>query len=108
MYLQNLCDILKVVKGTIICIENGERKEYESGAEALKAYSKYYGVVGLMSEVIFTDELGLNLRNNIAHGLCEREDFDKNTAYLVFMMLLMITRFDWVAYGIAEKDKIEK
>lgn len=61
-----------------------------------------------MSEVIFTDELGLNLRNNIAHGLCEREDFDKNTAYLVFMMLLMITRFDWVAYGIAEKDKIEK
>ncbi len=50
MYLQNLCDILKVVKGTIICIENGERKEYESGAEALKAYSKYYGVVGLSAE----------------------------------------------------------
>lgn len=58
-----------------------------------------------MSEVVFTDELGLNLRNNIAHGLCEKEDFDKNTAYLVFMMLLMITRFDWVAYEIAEKEK---
>lgn len=58
-----------------------------------------------MSEVVFTDELGLNLRNNIAHGLCEKEDFNKNTAYLVFMMLLMITRFDWVAYGIAEKEK---
>ena len=50
MCLQNLCDILKVVNGTVICIENGERKEYKSSEEALKDYSKYYGVVGIRAE----------------------------------------------------------
>ena len=50
-----------------------------------------------MSEVIFTEQLGLNLRNNIAHGLCEKEDFDKNTAHIVLQMSILITRFDWVA-----------
>lgn len=50
-----------------------------------------------LSEVIFTDQLGLNLRNNIAHGLCEKEDFNKNTAYIIFQMLILITTFDWIA-----------
>jgi hypothetical protein len=50
-----------------------------------------------LSEVIFTEKNGLNLRNKIAHGLCEKDDFDKNTAYIVLLMLILVTAFDWIA-----------
>ena len=51
-----------------------------------------------LTKVIFTEQLGLNLRNNIAHGLCDIRDFDKNDAYLVFAMLILSTTFDWISY----------
>ena len=51
-----------------------------------------------MTKVVFTEQLGLNLRNNIAHGLCEIRDFEKNDAYIVLGMLILITRFDWIDY----------
>ncbi len=73
MYLQNLCDILKVVNGTIICIENGERKEYESGAEALKAYSKYYGVVRLSAE---NDNIVIEIKD-------QKTDIDKSNEVFI-------------------------
>lgn len=90
---------------THIDMNDGSQQEKIFGVFIRSEMVKEYMPKSLvdMSEVIFTDDFGLNLRNNIAHGLCEKEDFDKNTAYLVFMMLLMITRFDWVAYGISEK-----
>jgi len=95
---------------THIDMNDGSQQEKIFGAFIRSEMVKEYMPQSLidMSEVVFTDELGLNLRNNIAHGLCEKEAFDKNTAYLVFMMLLMITRFDWVAYGIEEKEKAEE
>ncbi len=51
-----------------------------------------------LTRVIFVDQLGLNLRNNIAHGLCEIKDFDRNGAYIILTMLILITRFDWIEY----------
>jgi len=44
-------------------------------------------------EVIFSDPNGINLRNNIAHGLVEVEEMNRQTVELVLYSLLTLTRF---------------
>ena len=84
---------------THLDMKDGSQKEKIFG-EFLKSEmvkNNLPAIIVEMSEIIFTDQLGLNLRNNIAHGLCEKEDFNKNTSYIVFQMLIIITCFDWIA-----------
>ena len=84
---------------THLDMKDGSQKEKIFG-EFLKSEmvkKNLPAIIVEMSEIIFTDQLGLNLRNNIAHGLCEKEDFNKNTSYIVFQMLIIITCFDWIA-----------
>jgi len=51
-----------------------------------------------LSKVTLTEQLGMNLRNNIAYGLCDVRDFNKNEAYIVFTMLILITSYDGIDY----------
>jgi hypothetical protein len=44
-------------------------------------------------EVVFSDPNGMNLRNNIAHGLVEVQEMNRQTAELVLYSLLTLTRF---------------
>lgn len=48
-----------------------------------------------MIEFIMVDQLGYNLRNNIAHGLLELSTFRKATCLMVIYLFLIVTSIRW-------------
>ena len=48
-----------------------------------------------MIEFIMVDQLGYNLRNNIAHGLLELSAFRKSTCLMVIYLFFIVTCIKW-------------
>lgn len=44
-------------------------------------------------EIVMVEQSGLNLRNNVAHGLMGLSEFDENTNILVIYLFLILTRY---------------
>ena len=42
--------VLKTVRGKVICVENGNRKAFDSGEEAAENYTSHYRVVSISAE----------------------------------------------------------
>lgn len=47
---------------------------------------------------VMVEDIGFNLRNNIAHGLINLESFNETMSNIVLFLILSITRFDWIEY----------
>lgn len=43
-------NILKIIKGNVICMDNGQRTEYSSGEEILVKYEDHYGIKSISAE----------------------------------------------------------
>lgn len=82
--------------GVTTTVRNTDGTETESGLSALMGYSQTDTVVGeeLAFEIraLFSDRHGLNLRNNIAHGLLNIEDKHSEAfIYAWWLMLRLVT-----------------
>ena len=49
-----------------------------------------------MIEFVMVEQLGKNLRNNIAHGLSDIKAFRKNNCLMVVYLFWLITAIKWV------------
>ena len=45
--------------------------------------------------MLLVDELGLNLRNDVAHGLSKLRDFNEVNANVVLYLFFMLIKFEW-------------
>ncbi|HHQ0205086.1 TPA: DUF4209 domain-containing protein, partial [Listeria innocua] len=45
-------------------------------------------------QIIMVEPMGLNLRNEIAHGLIKQSDITKSKCILVIYLFLILTRYD--------------
>lgn len=48
-----------------------------------------------MIDFVMVEQLGKNLRNNIAHGLSGMKTFNKNNCLIVLYLFWMITAIKW-------------
>lgn len=48
---------------------------------------------------VMVEDVGFNLRNNIAHGLTDLQSFNETMANIVLFLILSITKFDWLKYN---------
>lgn len=44
---------------------------------------------------IMVEDLGYNLRNNIAHGLTTIDIFNQNTANIIILLFIILTQYEW-------------
>lgn len=58
-----------------------------------------------MIEFVLVDEVGHNLRNNIAHGLSTMRDFGRDYAHTIVYMYFVLTTYHW---KLSESEDIEQ
>ena len=45
--------------------------------------------------LLLVDELGLNLRNDVAHGLSKLDNLNEVNANIVLYLFFMLIKFEW-------------
>ena len=61
-----------------------------------------------MISITMVNQLGLNLRNDIAHGICEEKDYSKTNCGISLLILVLITMFNWIKYAELNNAKVDE
>lgn len=92
--LREFCERAKIP--TSVSRQKGVQEAYVHNVLENEGLKKYFNEDDLLFfNYLFTNEGGLNLRNNIAHCFFDNEDYSLNHMLLLLAALLRLGKYDW-------------